>query len=41
MLDGNVSGKDVSNMQLGGGCIIYLIIFSNPSATFEEVMNIS
>lgn len=40
MLGGNVSGKDVSNMQLGG-CIIYLIIFSNPSATFEEVMNIS
>lgn len=41
MVGRNASGKDVSNMQLGRGCIIYLIIFSKPNATFEEVMNIS
>lgn len=41
MVGRNASGKDVSNMQLGRGCIIYLIIFSKQNATFEEVMNIS
>lgn len=41
MLGKNAYGKEVSNMHLGRGCIIYLIIFSEPCSTFEEVMNIS
>lgn len=41
MLGGNAYSKEVSNMQLGRGCIIYLILFSKPCTTFEEVMNIS
>lgn len=40
MLGGNAYGKEVSNMQLGRGCIIYLLIFPKPCTTFEEVMNI-
>jgi len=35
MIDRNVSVKDVSNMQLGRG----LVIFSKPSAAFEEVIH--
>lgn len=41
MLSRNASVKNVSNMQLGIECIIYLIIFFKPSATFEEATSIS
>lgn len=41
MLSRNASGKNVSIMQLRRGCMIYLIIFSKPSATFEEATSIS